>query len=144
MNRPNTPGFAGYVVAVLVSFAVFGTLVGFFAMFAADSPANALAIIVVFAPMAAIAAGTLGLPVAVVGAVLVALCLRRVDQQVWHVLGAGVVGAVLTPVYVWLLFGADGSPSALFAPGVGLAAALGRLAVVPLVSSRRRLAAEAG
>lgn len=142
MNGPNTPGFFGYVVAVLVSFVAFGFLVGFFAMLSAADPLAGLAILLLYAPMAAAVAGTYGLPVALAGAALVALGLRRVAPQPVHVLGAGLVGLVLTPVYLSLVGLADDDSILMLSVAVGLAAALGRLAVVPLVRSRRRLDAE--
>lgn len=141
MRRPNGPGVLGYVVAALASFAAFGTLVGLVAMFAADDPAGALAILVIYVPVATLVAGTFGLPVAVVGSVLLALCLRDVGGQGWHVLTAGALGVVLTLAYFAVLGDVSGVPIVL-ASAVGVAAAVGRLAVVPLVSSRRRLAAE--
>lgn len=72
-------------------------------------------------------------PFAAVGIPLVHLACRKADAQWVHVLVAGAVG--LLPMIV---FGFAGDPTALGAPLVPVATAIGRWSVVPLVDRRRR------
>lgn len=135
-DEPNTPGIAGYVLGILVSFLACAVLLVVPGAVAAGSWTVAIA----FVPVAAVYIGILGFPVALAGALIVQIVCFRVPSQAFHVAVSVAAGFGLTAAYLRIDFtGAE--PEAFFvAMAVGLAAGIGRAAVIFLVSSRRRLA----
>lgn len=142
MNGPHTPGILGYLLALIVSWLVFAVFVVVPGAAATGDPLNALGALIVYVPIVMIAGAIYGLPIAVAGVIVVhLLCFQARDQWI-HVLAAGLIGIALAAVqFHWFLNGPPGW-STVMALVVGLAAAVGRLAVLPLVTSRRRLAAQ--
>lgn len=129
----NTPGVGGYLLAWLVSVLAFSVELAVLW----DDGTGGLWDGFVFLVWLV---GLASLPFAAVGVPVVHFMCRAVEAQAVHVLAAGAVG--------WLSLGLlpvlAGDPGGVLA-GLALAgpAALGRLAVVPLVWDRRRNSAAA-
>ena len=123
----NTPGWLGYAAAIGISVVSYGALLGLWGGGLGGALAAAVFVPVFGWPYA--------VPIGVVGAAVVHLTCRGVPEQWVHVAaaaGCGVVGGAL----FWGWFG----HTAAFGMGslmVGVAAGLGRTAVVPLVERRR-------
>jgi hypothetical protein len=117
----NTPGLFGYVLGVAASIPLYGALV---AVAGGGGPLQAL-----FAALVVTAYGwPLTLPVGIAGALVVHAVCHRVHAQRVHVavaFGCGVAGGALV------------TRSVGAAVLVGVAAAMGRTLVVPLVDRRR-------
>lgn len=146
-GRPNTPGILGYVLAVAMACGTAGSLTYVTTVVlgvGTDEGGDILTAVVaaiVYVPLLTLFAATYGFPVAVAGVLVVHVALRRVERQACHVLAAGVVGALLSAGYADALGFDDLGPDVLVvAVSVGVGAAAGRVAVIPLVESRRRLA----
>lgn len=139
----NTPGLSGYVRAVVISLVTFAGGVITIALMSAErksdlDPAGFLWVVG--------ATAVLGAPVGATGALLVHLLCSREPRQWVHVCVTGAVGVVV-PVLAVLLLGGGGFENApfvaLFALPVALAAMVGRVAVIPLVTARREQLASA-
>ena len=141
----NTPGFLGYLLAVLLSWvlATLGMTVGLWML--GDGPGDrfgtwwdlqvtAMLALLVVTPTAFLAGP--------IGVALVDYAFDRFPQQWVHVLAAAVVAAVGASLAAWLLFDVPwGAP--ITTVGVALCAAAGRAAVIPMVPAvRRRRAAK--
>lgn len=127
-GAPNTPGVRGYLLAWLVSVLVFSLEV---VVLSGEGIVDLLVGFVVIAGVT----GLFSVPFAAIGVPVVHFSCRRVEAEAVHVLAAGTVG--------WVSFAAlplfNGDPwAALGGLVLGVPTALGRLAVVPLVSRRRR------
>jgi hypothetical protein len=125
-RSPNTPGIGGYLLAVAVAFA-------WNALFLAGTAAGLGGFVVGWIAVYLYSLW-FGLPIALAGVLVVHLLCCRVRAQWVHVAVAALSGFVLTA----LLFGSlSGDPMTLLALSVGVAAGLGRVAVVPAVHRRR-------
>ncbi len=135
----NTPGFGGYVVAIVLSWLAFLLI-----LLLVTLPIELLEIRSGFGLAAIVWLASyvviVGTPVGVVGATIVHLMCRHQPRQWVHVLAAG-GAAVLIETSVALLAGAQ-APQLLdpvvllvLAP-MTLAAMVGRAAVIPLVHTR--------
>jgi len=117
-----TPGVGGYALGILVSglavLVASAALLGLFAVYVA-------VVLVVF-----------GIPIGVVGAALTHFTCRDAPSQLAHVLFAGLWGWVLTLV-VTVLAGGDLGYVLALPTCAGVAAAIGRAAVVGLVPEPR-------
>ena len=136
----NTPGLCGYVLVLLISYAAF---VGPLALMTAVGGELEWAMAVLMVGCAV--AFTIGTLVAAPALVVVHFCCRYFPEQLTHVLATGLAGMAAGTIL--FAVGAYGSLAVgYFAlptiAGMGIAAGIGRLAVVPLVNSRRRLAAQ--
>ena len=137
-REPNTPGFFGYLLGSVIAFGVAALLL----LAAGISDGGTAAAALLYLPIAVVVVGIFGAPVAVVGFGLVQLFCSRVRAQPVHVTVAAVVGVALAWAYGTLTDVAAAGPNlgwVVLAVGVG--AGTGRAAVIPLVRSRRRLAA---
>ena len=131
-NTPgtNTPGPGGYLLAVLVSDFAFALLLGLGAL--ADGDIDAFfGGLVLFTVITAIYA----IPFAVPGVLLVHFLARRATSQLVHVATAGAVGLLAGLVASAWIFRNDGWPWLVLE--VGVATAVGRAAVIPLVPAVR-------
>jgi hypothetical protein len=138
-RQPNTPGSLGYVLGALASFVCCTPLLLVPALFDGGSIGDAI----MYFPIGLVIVAVCGSPVAVAGVVVVQVLCSRVDAQLPHVLVAGLAGFGFTLLYV-RAFGVDdpGLATVVLAAVVAVAAGFGRAAVIPLVESRRRLAAQ--
>lgn len=140
MNRtPNTPGIFGYVAGVGVSCLVFGLLFMLPSLRYYDV-LDGLSVLALYVPLCALAAATFGAMAWVPAVLLVHVSCRSVRGQAVHVVVAGLIGAAAALPPIGLTGGLGYGSWAYRVLAVGLSAAAGRAAVVPLVSSRRRLA----
>lgn len=137
------PGPGGYLIAVVISWCVFA--VGLLVPGISDyGLPDGIGVLVIYGPMIVIACATYGLPVAVVGVLLVHFGCRNVRATAAHVAAAGIVGAVLGGLWFHLTMpgavdgdGAGWSDNALWiATLTGISAATGRLAANRWVRGR--------
>lgn len=139
----NTPGFGGYLRAILISLVTFAGGAITIALMSAEQksdldPAGFLWVVV--------ATAVVGTPVAAIGALLVHLLCSHEPRQWVHVCAAGAAGVVVPVLAVLLLSGGafqDAPFIALFTLPIALAAMVGRVAVIPLVTARREQLASA-
>lgn len=137
MTAVNTPGFGGYVRAVLISLATFDAGIAAITLTATEQLTELELGGFVFVLVATVVVGT---PIGAVGAVAVHLLCQQEPRQWVHVWAAGGAGVVVPALALLLV-----SPEALTdAPYVvlatlpiALAAMIGRAAVIPLVTARR-------
>ena len=136
MRSLSTPGLAGYVLGVAVSQLVCALLMLFW-LNAGLGPAGWVAA-ALHLPIALIEVSTYGLPVAVVGVALVHATCHRIRWQSVHVLVAGTAGLALAWAWTDLTGLASlGPPAHTISVIIGVSAAAGRAAVIPLVVRRR-------
>jgi hypothetical protein len=127
-----TPGVAGYFLAVFISIGV--TALAIAVMSIPEDGFGALAVLVVGAVYVTIFA----IPSAPIGVLLVHLACRRVEAQSVHVLAAGVAGIFTGAGYGLLVdFGEGVLVTWPLTLTLGLATAIGRAAVIPLVPAVR-------
>jgi hypothetical protein len=144
LRSANTPARHGYVLGYLVSCAVAPIVLLATTVHGAPGTwsdvLNALAVLVVYGAMGAVFCLVAGLPVGLLGGLAVHLLCRRVGPQWVHVLVAAIVGVVGGLAYGAPLLAALGSdlPARDAVIALGVAAASGRAAVIPLVHGRRR------
>ena len=133
-----SPGFWGYVVAVVVSAGVLGvvTLLGALPDVIRGDGSEDLLVLPLGAVLVAMFALIYAVPLAPPGVLLVHLLCLRVRHQVVHVLAAGLAGAGAALVWVGAV---DAGSPGWFPFQLAVATACGRAAVVPL--ARRRQAA---
>jgi hypothetical protein len=128
---PHTPGVLGHVVWIALSTLLYGPLL------VVGTGGDVVEAVV--ATFFVVAFGWIyAVPVGVLGALAVDLTCRSVPRQGVHVVAAAVAGVVAGALF-WGTIGEStpfGPPALL----VGVAAALGRAAVVPLVDRRRAFA----
>jgi hypothetical protein len=128
VRRAHTPDAGGYALAVLVSIAVADVLVSLLWASRRDAQGLLAALVVGF-----VYVSVLALPTAPVGVLLVHACCRCTGRQWVHVVAAGAVGALLGLGFAALASGVAGpfrGPGLAFV--LGVAAATGRAAVIPL------------
>lgn len=114
-----TPTVAGYARGIAIGLSVLAAQLVLLAIVSPDLATAALAVLIV-----------LGLPVGVVGAVVLHLALGHVRRQGIHVLGAAILG--VAGVYAaTLVFGLTPYVLVLFAVPAGFASAIGRAVVEP-------------
>lgn len=132
-HSPNTPDLAGYLLAVTLAFVVCGSLLVVPEWASGDI--HRVVAAVLFLPVSVYVVGLVGAPVALVG-VLVAhgLC-SKVRSQSVHVAVAALIGLLLGAAYQPVV--AAGAMNWWNPVAVGISAAVGRAAVIPLVSRRR-------
>ena len=136
MTEPNTPGLAGYVLGVAVSQVACALLVLFW-LNVGLGPAGWVAA-ALYLPIALLEVSTYGLPVALGGVILVHATCFLVPWQSVHVVVAGAAGFALARGWTDLTDLASlGPPAHTISVLVGVAAATGRAAVIPLVVRRR-------
>lgn len=137
-SRPNTPGAVGYVAGVGISCAVFAVLLVAPALRFYDL-GDALAVLMIYVPLGGVAAATVGAAVWAPGVLLLHLACRRAPSQLLHVAVAGLAGIafVLPLLRTTGLERLGEAGPAYLVIAVGVAAASGRLAVIPLVRARR-------
>ncbi|MFL6023847.1 MAG: hypothetical protein ACJ72O_10955 [Marmoricola sp.] len=141
MTRPpNTPGIVGYAAGIGVSCVLFGLLFMLPSLQFYDV-ADGLAVLALYVPMCALAAASFGVLAWAPATLLLHVSCRSVSVQAVHVVVAGLLGAVAARVPLGIVHVGYGSRT-YDVLVVGISAALGRAAVVPLVISRRRLAAQ--
>lgn len=133
MSQVNTPGVGGYLLAWLVSALAFSMELALLA-------GKGLGVLLDVSVAMVLLLVLLSVPFAVAGILVVHLSCRRVEAQSVHVLAAGAFG--------WACLGLvplQGAEPEGFLVGLALGgpAALGRLAVVPLVWRRRNWVARA-
>lgn len=130
MTTPNTPGPSGYVLAWLVSVAVYAVI------FAAGTSiadgtgiGTAAAVLVVYGGFI----GIVSVPFALIGAGVGHAVCRRVREQWVHVAAAGVAGALPAALMVMI----DPQRGVWLWWMIPVATAIGRWSVVPLVRAAR-------
>jgi hypothetical protein len=135
MTRPNTPGPAGYLLGVGVSFLLCAPLVLLW-LNAGSGPEGWLAA-ALYLPIALLEVSTYGLPVALAGVILVHATCFLVPWQSVHVVVAGAAGLGLAWAWTDVTDLASlGPPAHTISVLVGVSAAAGRAAVIPLVRWR--------
>jgi hypothetical protein len=143
----NTPTLRGYGIAYAAA-----CVVATVALLSAEAVGSTeaygdvfgyLAVLMIYGPLGAAFCLVAGIPLGVVGGTLLHLACRRIGAQWVHVATAGAVGAVGGLVYGAPVLHGLGSDLASAYPvvAVGIAAAAGRAAVIPLVHARRRRSA---
>jgi hypothetical protein len=136
MKQPNTPGPVGYLLGVGVSFLVCAPLV--LVWLNADSGAEGWVAAALYLPIALVEVSTYGLPVALAGVVLVHAACSLVPWQWVHVVVAGATGLALAWAWTDLTdLTSLGPPAHTISVLVGVSAAIGRGAVIPIVRHRR-------
>jgi len=138
VSSPNTPGLSGYVLGVGISFVVCAPLILLWSNARLGSEEWLAALL--YLPIAVMEVSTYGLPVAVLGVLVLDVTCRRIPWQAVHVLVAGASGVGLA--WAWTAvthLDSIGPPAHAFSVLAGVSAAVGRAAVVPMVR-RRRLA----
>lgn len=134
VRRAHTPGVGGYAIAVLVS--IWVTVV----LLALSDASNHDPVGIAMALMVGVVYVTIfAVPTAPVGVLVVHLCCRRIEQQWVHVLAAGLCGVLTGLAFGAVVSGVDGLFETLdLTVMLGVATAVGRAAVIPLVPSRRK------
>lgn len=137
-HEPNTPGGLGYLLCVLTGFVACATLLVVPTVLVNGVPEA----LVIYLPAGFLVIAVVGCPVAAAGVLAMQVLCSRVAAQGVHVAVGAVVAAGATYGYLPLL-GLDdlGPVNGWIAVVVGGSAAIGRAAVIPRVSSRRRRAA---
>ncbi len=136
----NTPGFLGYLLAVLLSWvlATLGMTVGLWML--GDGAGDRFGTwwdLQIAAELSLIVVTPTALLAGPIGVALVDFACDRFPQQWIHVLAAAVVAAGGASLAAWLLVGVPwGAP--ITTVGVALCAAVGRAAVIPMVPAVRR------
>lgn len=132
VHRANTPGVGGYAIAVLVSIWVTVLLLALADASNRDPVGIAMALIV-----GSVYVTIFALPTAPLGVLVVHLCCRRIEQQWLHVLAAGLCGVLTGLAFGAVVSGVDGLFETLdLTVMLGVATAVGRAAVIPLLPSR--------
>lgn len=138
VREPNSPGIAGYALGSLVSFGVVAVALLAGGVSDGGTPAAAILYLPIAYPMVAV----VGAPVALAGCVLTQLICHQVRLQAVHVLVIAVAGAAVTYKYYGAFDLGSNGPSVLMVTiATGIGAGVGRIVVIPMVDSRRRLAA---
>ena len=133
-ERRSTPTAVGYLLAVGVSIGVAAILLA--VLWASERNVQGIAAALL---VSLVYVTVLAIPVAPVGVLLVHLCCRRTDRQGVHVLAAGLAGVLAGLAFGALVSGVPGAAERLdLALVLGVAAATGRAAVIPLRPARPR------
>ena len=131
-RRRATPGVWGYVLAVALSLVIFAVEISVSDAVQQGTLDNFLAVVIVVTLFGAVPAAVIG----GIGACIVHLLTRRSASQGWAIAAAALAGlAAGLPIYRDELY-----PALM----LGIAAGVGRLAVVPLAINRRRLTTAPG
>ena len=134
MQRPYTPGPLGYLLAIAVTAVAYPPIL--LAQTLVEGPLTWVVASVVFGVVAVV----IGVPVGLLAAPLIHLLTWFIPFQAVHVVVSAAVGSV-TGVGVWLVIDPDyewvTGQLGWYAGALGLAAALGRTAVIPLVRRRQ-------
>jgi peptidoglycan/LPS O-acetylase OafA/YrhL len=130
LDNPALPDACGYACGVLIGYGVL--MIPFVVIVFLDPILGLFAIAVLITP--ALVIGT-------IGALLLHRLLRAERRQWVHILGAGVIGAVLTTVFAWLTVpGMDLDVALVLAVPVAIASIIGRASIAP--TSAKRIHAE--